>query len=279
MYQLFTKSVADANSCSAVEFRSLTSGRKKLLILATFVLSSVFVFAQDIIVTKKSKHIDAQVLEVNINDIRYKDWSNQDGPIYTILKSDIVSIVYQNGKVETFDNSTQQSQSNNNQSQSYGGDLPQSMTLSKFNSMNDDEQDKYFQKHVGGDIYDTFHSGVNLRRTGKGLLTSGLILCGVGVGFIVGGIVYYENNYYYDDGYYYSHDNTGDILIGVGAGLLSVGETLVIVSIPLNAVGGAKKRSAQNEYINTYLKGTAMYNKPELNFGFSKSGIGFTLNF
>lgn len=61
--------------------------------------------------------------------------------------------------------------------------------------------------------------------------------------------------------------------------MLSVGQGLIFASIPLNAIGGAKKRNAQNKYIDNYLlKQTSMYS-PSLGFGVSNSGLGLTLNF
>jgi hypothetical protein len=71
--------------------------------LATFLGAC---FAQDVIVTKDAKKINAKVTEINIDDIKYKNFDNQDGPMYTILKSAISSILYQNGTVETFDVAT-----------------------------------------------------------------------------------------------------------------------------------------------------------------------------
>ena len=61
--------------------------------------------AQDIIVTKDSRKIEAKVTEVRLDDVRYKAFSHQDGPTYSLLKSNIASIVYQNGQVETFETS------------------------------------------------------------------------------------------------------------------------------------------------------------------------------
>jgi hypothetical protein len=251
---------------------------KNLLLLATFLFSSVCVFSQDIIVTKKSERIDAKVLEINVNDVKYKDWSNQDGPIYTILKSDIASIIYQTGKVETFADAPKPSQPQQpyNNSQNYG-----SMTVSRFNAMNDDEQDKYLEKYVGGDIYDTFHSGVKLSRAGKALRTVGIIFTGAGLGLVIAGVIYDSENGGYSDDYYYDdyYDDTGVILYTVGAGFAGAGEVLIITSIPLSASGGAKKKTAQNEYVK-YLNETSMNNyNPSLNFGFTTKGIGLVYKF
>ena len=72
----------------------------------TFIVAALFVaasvFAQDVIVTKDSRRINAKVTEVNVDNIRYKQFDNQDGPVYTLPKSDIVTILYQNGTVENY---------------------------------------------------------------------------------------------------------------------------------------------------------------------------------
>jgi len=77
--------------------------RKVLLSAVYFIYLSCTCFAQDIIITKDSRKINAKVTEVNVDNVRYKNFDNQDGPIYTILKSDIASILYQNAQVESFE--------------------------------------------------------------------------------------------------------------------------------------------------------------------------------
>ncbi len=56
----------------------------------------------DIILLKDGEEISAKVLEVNEEAIKYKVYSNQDGPIYTKLKEDIFLIKYSNGDKEVF---------------------------------------------------------------------------------------------------------------------------------------------------------------------------------
>ena len=58
--------------------------------------------AQDIITLRNGTEIIAQVLEVNINDVRYKKYSNLDGPVYTESKRDILMIAYANGEKDVF---------------------------------------------------------------------------------------------------------------------------------------------------------------------------------
>ena len=83
---------------------------KQLLVM--FMLScSTAVFAQDVIVKKDGSTILAKVLEVNTDNIKYKKHSNQNGPTYTILVSELLSINYSNGEKDEFSNVSTDSQS------------------------------------------------------------------------------------------------------------------------------------------------------------------------
>ena len=74
---------------------------KILLILFSFVCSNSL--AQDVIVKKDGSTILSKVLEVNTSEIKYKKYSNLDGPTYTILKTELLSINYKNGEKDMFD--------------------------------------------------------------------------------------------------------------------------------------------------------------------------------
>jgi len=66
-------------------------------------LTSIQSFSQDIIHRYNGEKIPSKVIEINTNEVKYKDFDNQDGPIYTIEKKFIKQIVYQNGKIEKYD--------------------------------------------------------------------------------------------------------------------------------------------------------------------------------
>jgi len=76
----------------------------KKIILA-FILSSfsVFLLAQDIIITQDNETIKAIIVTEYEAVIKYALYDDPDGPTQLILKSKINSIVYENGKVEYFD--------------------------------------------------------------------------------------------------------------------------------------------------------------------------------
>jgi hypothetical protein len=76
--------------------------KKTLFIL--FSLMVIHLHAQDVIVKKDDSTILAKVLEVDETNIKYKKYSNQTGPTYTISITNVRAINYQNGEKDTFDN-------------------------------------------------------------------------------------------------------------------------------------------------------------------------------
>jgi hypothetical protein len=55
-------------------------------------------FAQDTLVRKSNKGIIVcKVIEIGLDEIKYKDWNNQNGPDIVISKNDLIRIKFQNG--------------------------------------------------------------------------------------------------------------------------------------------------------------------------------------
>ncbi len=77
--------------------------KKYFIFLITTVLP-ICAFAQDIIVTKDSKKIDAKILEVSKSEIKYKEVDNLEGPTFILEVEGINSIIYSNGKVVLYNN-------------------------------------------------------------------------------------------------------------------------------------------------------------------------------
>ncbi len=75
---------------------------KQIFFVAFFALCATYVSAQDVIVKKDGSTILSKVLEVNTSDVKYKKFSNKKGPTYTINKSEIMSINYENGEKDLF---------------------------------------------------------------------------------------------------------------------------------------------------------------------------------
>jgi hypothetical protein len=74
----------------------------RLLVFILFItfLSAKSAFSQDVLYTTAGSKLLAKVTEINLKDIKYKDFNNVEGPTYVISKSDIVLIQYSNGVTE-----------------------------------------------------------------------------------------------------------------------------------------------------------------------------------
>ena len=77
-------------------------------ILVIFLLPRLS-FGQDKIYKTDNTVIEAKVLEINKSEIKYKKFSNQNGPAYIIPKKEVSKIVYENGEKEAYN----QAQANN----------------------------------------------------------------------------------------------------------------------------------------------------------------------
>ena len=73
-------------------------------ILFALIVFIPVVKSQDLITKKTGEDISSKVVEINLNEVKYKKWDNQDGPLISISKSDILMIRYQNGTKDLFNN-------------------------------------------------------------------------------------------------------------------------------------------------------------------------------
>jgi hypothetical protein len=75
---------------------------KKILFFVLLIASSLSLNAQDILVRKSGEVENVKVLEVSPTEIKYKKSNNEEGPIFIEKRSNIYSIKYINGEVQTF---------------------------------------------------------------------------------------------------------------------------------------------------------------------------------
>jgi hypothetical protein len=79
---------------------------KKFFAISVFILFYKLSISQDTIVKIDGDIIQAKITEINPENIRYKKFNYQDGPIYIVSKSDIQFIKYANGLKEEFNAAT-----------------------------------------------------------------------------------------------------------------------------------------------------------------------------
>lgn len=99
----------------------VTEQKQKTLLMKKFFLilfSVVFINAlnaQDFIIKKNGDELSAKVQEVGTTEIKYKKFDNQDGPTYTILRTEVFMIKYANGTKEVFGADVAVEQAGNNE--------------------------------------------------------------------------------------------------------------------------------------------------------------------
>lgn len=71
--------------------------RNQILFISLFLLYYTNFFSQDLLIKKDSSRLEVKLLEVNPLSIKYKLYSNLNGPDYIIDKKEVALIIYQNG--------------------------------------------------------------------------------------------------------------------------------------------------------------------------------------
>ena len=83
------------------------------LILVGFIFTSSNLIAQDKITLLNGTEIISKLNEISDTEIKYKLFDNQNGPDRVLLKKDIFSIKYENGKIEVFNSGNLNSENPN----------------------------------------------------------------------------------------------------------------------------------------------------------------------
>jgi hypothetical protein len=77
--------------------------KKVLLVIVAVIGLGIMANAQDIILKKDGSEIKVKVIEITDQQVKYKDFDFQDGPIRSINSSEIFMITYENGQKEVMD--------------------------------------------------------------------------------------------------------------------------------------------------------------------------------
>lgn len=98
---------------------------RKIILVLLLCLISHSLYAQDIITFRDGKSVKAKVLEITQTEIKYKRFSNLDGPLYTIDKNTVTQIQYKGGDIEEFSNEPVASSSTSSSSVASDPNAPQ----------------------------------------------------------------------------------------------------------------------------------------------------------
>ena len=80
---------------------------KKCLFIITMLVSISTAFSQDVITKKTGEDISAKISEITQTEIKYKKFDNLEGPLFTMLKSDVLIVRYENGTKDIFNDEIQ----------------------------------------------------------------------------------------------------------------------------------------------------------------------------
>ena len=224
----------------------------------------------DLIITNSSERIDAVIIEVTSTEIKYKQADFQTGPTFVLAKSEIASIIYSNGQVQTFQ---QQPTQNIQQTQTqYQQPIYQG---NPYYGAQNTMQARGQMGHltcIGNDIYldgrpltayqyaellrrncpqayNEYRSGLIMQYCGWSLLGAGIPLMAVGLWMAID----------WDD-YFWC--------------MAATGIAFTTASVPLLAVGYPRAKKSHQTY-NQYSMGYPI----TLNMQASKNGVGLALNF
>lgn len=91
-----------------LENLSLSNAGKRFLIEVIFIVFFFILaftgraFSQDVIVKRDNSEIKAKVIEIQENSIKYKPFDFLEGPLRSVPTSDVLKIIYENGRIENF---------------------------------------------------------------------------------------------------------------------------------------------------------------------------------
>ncbi|MEE3483757.1 MAG: hypothetical protein VZQ98_05475 [Bacteroidales bacterium] len=267
---------------------------KKSFLFMLFVALCNMLQAKDLIVTTDKESIDAKIIEVSDEEVKYKKLNNLNGPTFVLKTSKIYTVVYENGDVQVFtpSASTQEQvkvpEAQNAENIGNAEDLatPNYLSLSPVTRdrglngkhLSDKEWGNYLKDNCTI-AYDQWNRGCKGVKKGWTFFIVGSALRLTGIASLIAASNYYGGYYYwdsYDNCYYHDYDyglQCGLFIYGFAA--TTVGSSLRIASIPLLATGYSRKRKS----INTYNENCANRSAAQLGLNVNSNGLGLSLNF
>ena len=262
---------------------------KKIFLLTVAAVAAFSAYAQDVIITRDAKRVEAKILEVSSSEIKYKEFNNLEGPTFVLTNAEINTIIYQNGTVKVFDQQPRQAAPAYGAAPAYAPAYGTPQATGTPIVRDDDTyimgdvrmtEDQYiaFVQQNCTQAYEQFVKGQKLRKSGWGLFASGLTFMGVGavlygVGYGLGGPKTSSSKYgsstsFEDESLFLGMCIPGAILLGAGSGLF-------VASIPCIVVGTIKRNNSHELYNETCARQTAL----EFGIQTSQNGVGIAMKF
>ena len=251
-----------------------------LFFVAAMLLNVTSAMAQDIITLKTGDDIDALIEKVGAEEIEYKRWDNQTGPVYVVKKNEIFMIKYRNGSKDLFNTTTSPSPVTPLTPVTPVTPVtpltPSSTNLqTEFYRIGDDDKAMldFFRRNNFSDYYGSFSKACKRKKSGSTWLGVGLGFTGVGAILMVCGVAQTSKA---DD---LDKAMNSTLLISMGVSLAGSGNLMTIGGMINCIVGASRKKAIKNDFAKEYFGVTNYTYQSELKFGTTANGIGLTLNF
>lgn len=238
---------------------------KKLLIIIISLHFFNVINAQDIIIQTNGDEIKAKVLEISDVIIKYHKYENLTGPVYSINKSEVFMIKYENGTKDVFGkNEPKQEEPKkvNPPPEIPKQEKPktsENITLIKGRYYYHDKMignkdiSEILKTNASPEIFRTFNKGYKNRMISD-------VLSYVDLGIIGTAIII---------------KNRSNTITPAYQALVFTAIGIICVGVPLSIVGSSQKKKSIIKYNNSL---TTSY-KPELYFGVTQNGVGLILKF
>lgn len=248
---------------------------KKLLSIILTLVAFSSLYAQDTIRLRSGEIIPAKVQEIGTSEIRYKQWSNLEGPTYVQPKSNVLSITYKNGTRDNFITVSSQDQTNHSSSssssstdQAFSDALnPNHYLLEIKNSSHSyltldgkDLTTYEAEQILGEENYGTFMSGIRQRKSTKWIAALGSVLSISGIALCMHG----EFDY-----------NKSTI---AGICMITFGLPMFIVGAAVSGSGSRRAKHVIRDY-NDEMNRLKSSSPATLSFNLSPVSAGLTLSF
>lgn len=147
--------------------------KKQVLTLLIFFTTVVTGVAQDMITQRDGSETPAKVTEITNQEIKYKRWDNQTGPLYGVNRKDVLFIKYENGAKDIFD--TQGNLTSTVAPTNLNPDTSPTMAVAAYPSSNVTKEDLYLKGTQDAERYYSRHTGPATWTLLTSLFTNGLL--------------------------------------------------------------------------------------------------------
>lgn len=252
--------------------------KKIVLLIWTLIAATQWCLAQDFIITRDAKRIEAKVTEISEEEVRYKKFNNPDGPVYVIKASQISSIMFANGEVQLFSEKTENDEAKEPEQKSqmevgsgyrpfvvnsgrvvaYTPGLKMDLSAGTFSyggiPLKDDVYEE-FLKETCAEASGQYQAAKAMNVLGDVFLYAGSFCVGWGLGDYIWG---YEDS---------------------GTSWIAWGVVLSLSCIPFYIVKGVMKHKSVATFNERCSSKPLAAVEPEVSFRVSPMGVGLALNF